>query len=213
MGWFTNLFKKQNENPGNTKYAEVMNGYTPIFSQFGNNIYASDVVQQAISCIVQEMKKLKPTHIKDNGTDVISINSDIQTILNRPNPLMTTSDFLERITWMLFLNYNAFIIPTYYEWVDDKGKYKYAVISNQGNKVENKMNQILFNTLLDVERVDKFVVVKTLSGSGSAAGEAIDTLNFTNVAGTIAGDNTIFILSRTDEDAQKIVDSLKVFLS
>ncbi|MDD6771875.1 MAG: arginine repressor [Inconstantimicrobium porci] len=97
--------------------------------------------------------------------------------------------------------------------LDDKGKYKYAVISNQGNKVENKMNQILFNTLLDVERVDKFVVVKTLSGSGSAAGEAIDTLNFTNVAGTIAGDNTIFILSRTDEDAQKIVDSLKVFLS
>ena len=97
--------------------------------------------------------------------------------------------------------------------LDDKGKYKYAVISNQVNKVENKMNQILFNTLLDVERVDKFVVVKTLSGSGSAAGEAIDTLNFTNVAGTIAGDNTIFILSRTDEDAQKIVDSLKVFLS
>ena len=97
--------------------------------------------------------------------------------------------------------------------LDDKGKYKYAVISNQGNKVENKMNQILFNTLLDVERVDKFVVVKTLSGSGSAAGDAIDTLNFTNVAGTIAGDNTIFILSRTDEDAQKIVDSLKVFLS
>ena len=97
--------------------------------------------------------------------------------------------------------------------LDDKGKYKYAVISNQGNKVENKMNQILFNTLLDVERVDKFVVVKTLSGSGSAAGEAIDTLNFTNVAGTIAGDNTIFILSRTDEDAQKIFDSLKVFLS
>ena len=97
--------------------------------------------------------------------------------------------------------------------LDDKGRYKYAVISNQVNKVENKMNQILFNTLLDVERVDKFVVVKTLSGSGSAAGEAIDTLNFTNVAGTIAGDNTIFILSRTDEDAQKIVDSLKVFLS
>lgn len=97
--------------------------------------------------------------------------------------------------------------------LDDKGRYKYAVISNSSNKVENKMHQILSNTLLDVERVDKFVVVKTLSGSGSAAGEAIDTLGFSNVAGTIAGDNTIFILSRTDEDAQKIVDSLKVFLS
>lgn len=148
MGWFTNLFKKQNENPGNTKYAEVMNGYTPIFSQFGNNIYASDVVQQAISCIVQEMKKLKPTHIKDNGTDVISINSDIQTILNRPNPLMTTSDFLERVTWMLFLNYNAFIIPTYYEWVDDKGKYNrrydglYPIQPNQVDFIEDESGRL-----------------------------------------------------------------------
>ena len=148
MGWFTNLFKKQNESPGNTKYAEVMNGYTPIFSQFGNNIYASDVVQQAISCIVQEMKKLKPTHIKDNGTDVISVNSDIQTILNRPNPLMTTSDFLERITWMLFLNYNAFIIPTYYEWVDDKGKYNrrydglYPIQPNQVDFIEDESGRL-----------------------------------------------------------------------
>ena len=85
MGWLSNLFKKQNETVNNSSYAAVMNGYSPIFSQFGNNIYASDVVQQAISCIVQEMKKLKPTHIKDNGTDVISINSDIQkTILVIP---------------------------------------------------------------------------------------------------------------------------------
>ena len=35
----------------------MLNGYTPIFSQFGNDIYASDVVQQAIVCIVDEMKK------------------------------------------------------------------------------------------------------------------------------------------------------------
>ncbi len=36
----------------------MLNGYTPIFSQFGNDIYASDVVQQAIVCIVDEMKKI-----------------------------------------------------------------------------------------------------------------------------------------------------------
>ena len=123
MGWLSNLFNKQDEKVNNSSYAEVLNGYSPIFSQFGQNIYASDVVQQAISCIVQEMKKLKPTHIKEVGNDVISITGDIQNILNRPNQLMTTSDFLEKVTWLLFLNYNAFIIPTYYEWVDDKGKY------------------------------------------------------------------------------------------
>lgn len=124
MGWLSNLFKKQDENVNNSTYAEVMNGYSPLFSQFGQNIYASDVVQQAIMCIVQEMKKLKPTHVKENGQDVVTVAGDIQNILNRPNQLMTTSDFLEKITWLLFLNYNAFIIPTYYEWVDDKGNYR-----------------------------------------------------------------------------------------
>ena len=70
MGWLSNLFKK--ETPTQTKYAEVMSGYTPIFSQFGQNIYASDVVQQAINCIVSEMKKLRPEILKilDQQTDV-----------------------------------------------------------------------------------------------------------------------------------------------
>ena len=42
---FVNKFKKQKENK---KYAAMLNGWAPIFSQFGNDIYASDVVQQAI---------------------------------------------------------------------------------------------------------------------------------------------------------------------
>lgn len=33
---------------------------------------------------------------------------------------MTTSEFLEKITWLLLMNYNVFIIPTYYTWIDDK---------------------------------------------------------------------------------------------
>ena len=95
-------------------YAKMMNGQTPIFSQFGNNIYASDVVQQAISCIVQEISKLNPTHIREyNGIDSVMINSNIQNVLNAPNELMTPSDFLEKITWLLFLNYNAFIFPVW----------------------------------------------------------------------------------------------------
>lgn len=122
MGWLSDLFKK--ENPTQTKYAEVMSGYAPIFSQFGQDIYASDVVQQAISCIVQEMKKLRPEHIRENGQDIIPVNSTLQAVLNNPNPLMTTSDFLEKVTWLLFLNYNAFIIPTYYEWKDKDGVVK-----------------------------------------------------------------------------------------
>lgn len=46
------------------KYAEMLNGYIPIFSQFGQDIYASDVVQQAISCLVTELTKVNPFHIR-----------------------------------------------------------------------------------------------------------------------------------------------------
>lgn len=117
MGWLDKLRRK---STAKTKYADMLNGFTPIFSQFGDDIYASDVVQQAINCIVSEMKKLNPQHVRKNGSDVIPINSDIQTVLMKPNELMTTSDFLEKIVWQLMFNYNSFIIPTYYTWTDEK---------------------------------------------------------------------------------------------
>lgn len=125
MGFFDRLRRKP---PKTQKWAQTLNGYAPVFSQFGTNIYASDVVQQAIKCIVDEMKKLNPAHIRYNGNDPVPVNSDIQTVLNNPNPLMTTSEFLEKVMWLLLLNYNAFILPTYYIWEDEKGiqKRKYS---------------------------------------------------------------------------------------
>lgn len=148
MGWLSNLFKKQTENPTQTTYAEVMSGYAPIFSQFGQDIYASDVVQQAISCIVQEIKKLRPEHVKEIGSDVTPVNSSIQRVLNNPNPLMTTSEFLEKVTWLLFLNYNAFIIPVYYVWKDERGVEKrqyealYPIQPSQVDFIEDASGQL-----------------------------------------------------------------------
>ena len=117
MEWFNKLFKRP---PKNRKFAPTMDGWLPIYSQFGTNIYASDVVQQALKCIVDEMKKLNPTHIRMVENDPIPVKGNIQDILRNPNELMTTSEFLEKICWLLLMNYNAFIIPTYYTWVDDK---------------------------------------------------------------------------------------------
>lgn len=147
MGWISNLFKK--EQPTQTTYAEVLSGQAPIFSQFGQNIYASDVIQQAISCIVNEMKKLQPQHIRLNGNDVVPVNgSSIQKVLDNPNPLMTTSEFIEKVTWLLFLNYNAFIIPTYYEWKDEKGivhrRYEglYPILPSQVDFIEDASGRL-----------------------------------------------------------------------
>lgn len=78
------------------------------------------MVQQALKCIVDEIKKLIPTHIRYVGNDPTPVKGNVQNVLDNPNPLMTTSEFLEKITWLLLMNYNVFIIPTYYTWIDDK---------------------------------------------------------------------------------------------
>lgn len=118
MEWFDKLFKRP---PKNSKFAPSLDGFLPIYEQFGTNIYASDVVQQALKCIVDEMKKLNPTHVRYKDSDPVPVKgSSIQDVLREPNQLMTTSDFLEKVCWLLLLNYNAFIIPTYYTWIDDK---------------------------------------------------------------------------------------------
>ncbi len=99
------------------KYAQMLNGRMPIFSQFGTNIYASDVVQQACNCIVQEVKKLSPCHIRKNGTDPMPVDGHLQAVLDAPNAVMTTTAMLERIAWAWLITLNAWIIPVR----DDKG--------------------------------------------------------------------------------------------
>lgn len=89
------------------------------------------------------------------------------------------------------------------------GKYKYVAPNKEANDINTKLASILRNAAVSVENVDKFVVVKTLTGSAMAVAEAIDTLFDTEVAGTIAGDNTIFILVRTLDKAEELVDKVR----
>jgi len=97
--------------------------------------------------------------------------------------------------------------------LSNKGTYKYATISPSEGFISNKLVNVFSNTVINVENVQNFVVVKTLSGSGSAAAEAIDSMNFEGIAGTIAGDNTIFILCLNEEKAYEIVKKLRKLLS
>ena len=146
MGFFDFLKKKP---PAHSTYLETLNGFTPIFSQFGQDIYASDVVQQAIMCIVSELKKLKPMHVRGNDSDVAPVKgSSIQAILNYPNEIMTTSELLEKIAWQLLFNYNAFLIPSYYVWTDEKGVERrhyislYPIAPTQVDFIQDAKNEI-----------------------------------------------------------------------
>lgn len=89
------------------------------------------------------------------------------------------------------------------------GSYRYIASATEQRDINDKLSSILSNAVVSVENVDKFVVVKTLSGSANAAAEAIDTLIPTEIAGTIAGDDTIFILVRSIEKAEDLVSKLR----
>lgn len=119
MGLFDFVKKLTSKEGQKFKYAPMLNGYMPIFSQFGQDIYASDVVQQAVNCIVREMKKLDPQHVIKKGSNVTPIEDEIQAVLDNPNDLMTTSDLIEKMVWNLMFNYNSFILP---EWDKHNGK-------------------------------------------------------------------------------------------
>lgn len=127
MGVF-DFFKNRTGNK--MTYSKMLSGMIPIFSQFGSDIYASDVVQQAVACKVMEMKKLRPIHVRTNGYDLNPVNSQIQKVLRKPNPLMTTSEFIEKVMWNREFNYNAFILK-----VTEGGKLK-ALYPLQPDRVD-----------------------------------------------------------------------------
>ncbi len=137
MGLF-DIFKRKPKDSG-YKTASILNGYAPIFSQFGQNIYASDVVQQAIRCICQEMKKLQPQHELRKGSDVTPLDDSIQWVLDSPNNLMTTADFLEKVVWQLYFNYNAFILPI---WEGDILTALYPLQPTQVNFLQDKKDEM-----------------------------------------------------------------------
>jgi len=84
------------------------------------------------------------------------------------------------------------------------GKYKYAQVSANKNSSVNALSYIFSNTAISVERVGTMLIIKTISASASVAAEAIDSFNLEGVAGTIAGDNTIFTVVRTEEKAEEL---------
>ncbi len=124
MGFF-DLFKpKQKENNKQGLHnAPTMTGGLPFYTSFGENIYASDIIVQAIRRKANEFKKLDPRHIRTtNGAQVVVNDSSISRVLRRPNAYMTTADFLEKITILLELTKNVFIYPT---WYKTKGGERY----------------------------------------------------------------------------------------
>lgn len=97
--------------------------------------------------------------------------------------------------------------------LSNSGKYKYAPISQSKNVLTDKFINIFTQSVINIDYVNNIVMIKTLSGSGPAAGEAIDNMGIDGLVGSVAGDNTILLLARTSEKAQEIVAKFKKILN
>lgn len=87
--------------------------------------------------------------------------------------------------------------------------YRYAKPGRHEIAVNDRMIRLLSDSTVDIDYAGQMIVVKTLSGSANVAAEAIDNMNWQEVLGTIAGDNTIFIAVRNEGDGAEIAARIR----
>lgn len=89
------------------------------------------------------------------------------------------------------------------------GQYKYSCVQNESEDLSVKYYSIISHSVTSVNFAGNMVVVKCFAGMAQAACAAIDNLESSNVIGTLAGDDTIFVLCKDDESAEKFKNYLE----
>lgn len=92
------------------------------------------------------------------------------------------------------------------------GRYKYASIREKEGVVNERFLKIFRNSVTSLDYAGNIIVIKTLVGSASAAAVSIDALNMKHIVGSIAGDDTIFLLVKEQEYVQEIIKQFKELL-
>ena len=94
----------------------------------------------------------------------------------------------------------------------DHGGYKYATVERAEKGMNDRFIRILSESVISVEAVNNLIVVNTLSASASAACEAIDSMKWNEVLGTIAGDNTLLIIARSEEAVESLMNRFNTLI-
>ena len=89
------------------------------------------------------------------------------------------------------------------------GGYKYTVARGDNSSNENKLKNIMRETVVNAQDAQNIIVVKTFPGMANAAAAALDALAGEAVIGSIAGDDTIFIVVRNAEDALEFTNFIR----
>jgi transcriptional regulator of arginine metabolism len=90
----------------------------------------------------------------------------------------------------------------------DPGGGAYYTHPHRG-AVRPELGQVLPTLLVSVDGVGPFLVLKTASGSAGAVTEALDQVGWSEVIGTIAGDDTVLIITRSQRHRQQIAGRIQ----
>ncbi|MFO7289475.1 transcriptional regulator, ArgR family [Planifilum fulgidum] len=86
------------------------------------------------------------------------------------------------------------------------GRYKYSLPADHRFNPLQKLKRMLTESFVGIEKSENLIVMKTLPGNANAVGALIDNLDWPEIIGTIAGDDTILIICRDREKVPEIVN-------
>ena len=83
------------------------------------------------------------------------------------------------------------------------------LIRKEENQPSDKYARVLKDSFVSAENAQNLLVIRTVSGMAMAVAAALDAMNWSEVAGCIAGDDTIFCAVHTPEEAIRVMEKIK----
>lgn len=97
--------------------------------------------------------------------------------------------------------------------VGQNGRSRYAINKSVTDDYLTKFYSILSGSVLSVDYAMNTTVVKCFAGMANAACASIDSMEWEGVVGTLAGDDTIFVLCRNEDYAQQLKESIEKMIN
>ncbi|MBS7196395.1 MAG: arginine repressor [Eubacterium sp.] len=89
------------------------------------------------------------------------------------------------------------------------GKQKYVATAKESSFVTERLNRVFRDGIVSIDYAQNIVVIKTLIGMAMAVAAALDSMENSEIMGTIAGDDTIFCVVKNESRAIKLTENLK----
>lgn len=89
------------------------------------------------------------------------------------------------------------------------GRQKYAALPKTSEDLEEKYIRVLKDGFISMDTAQNILVVRTVSGMAMAVAAAMDAMNFREIVGTIAGDDTIMCAVRSAEESVQLMNRLR----